>query len=76
MTWREHAAPIIARVIREIGTDDMKKLRRALREAYPYYEREMWPYKVWCDEIRDQLGLKEKKRREKSEQAGQERLFA
>jgi hypothetical protein len=54
-TWRNAAAPIIARVIREVGTDNLPALRRALREAYPWGEKRMRPYKVWCDEIRRQL---------------------
>lgn len=54
-TWRNAAAPIIARVIREVGTDDPVALRRALREAYPWGEKRMHPYKVWLDEIRRQL---------------------
>ena len=54
-TWRTHAAPIIARVIAEVGTDDMKALRKALREAYPFWERKYWPYKVWCDEVKRQI---------------------
>lgn len=55
MTWRAAAAPIIARVIREVGNDDPAALRRALREAYPWGQRSLWPYKVWRDEIRRQL---------------------
>lgn len=57
-SWRDHARPIIAQVIRDVGKADPKKLRQALRDAYPYGERSMWPYKVWCDEVRRQLGLK------------------
>ena len=56
-TWRDHCRPIIAQVILETGKGDMKKLRKALRETYPYGQREMWPYKVWCSEIRKQLRL-------------------
>ncbi len=57
MTWREQCSPIIAEVIKTVGTDDMKVLRKALRDAYPYGERRMWPYKVWCSEIRKQLKI-------------------
>lgn len=57
-TWRDEAAPIIARVIERVGRDDLTALRRALRDAYPWGERRCWPYKVWCDEVRIQLGLK------------------
>ena len=59
-SWRQSASPIISRVIREHGTEDMKALRAALRAAYPFGERAYWPYKVWCDEVRSQLGLKKK----------------
>ena len=55
MKWRKHCAPIIDRVITETGTKDMKKLRKALKEAYPYGERKRWPYKVWLSEIKKQL---------------------
>ena len=60
MTWRNNCQPIIAEVIADVGTDDMKALRKALRDAYPYGERKMWPYKVWCSEVRKQLGLDKK----------------
>jgi hypothetical protein len=56
MTWRMAAAPIIRHVIAETGTHDLPALRRALHAAYPYRERRYWPYKVWCDEVRRQLG--------------------
>lgn len=57
-TWRDSARPIIARVIADVGTDDPKRLKSALRDAYPWGPREYHPYKIWCDEIRVQLGLK------------------
>lgn len=56
MTWRDRARPIIARVIAETGGDDLKLVRKALREAYPFGERAMHPYKVWCSEVNRQLG--------------------
>lgn len=57
MTWREHCTLIIAEVIQEVGTDDMKALKKALVEAYPYGQKKLWPYKVWRSEIRRQLKL-------------------
>lgn len=59
-TWRDIAGPIIARVIQEVGREDKAKLKAALREAYPFGERRYLPYKVWCHEIRIQLGLKKR----------------
>lgn len=60
-TWRDDCAPIIAEVIERVGRDDMKALRKELRAAFPYGERARWPYKVWLDEIRTQLGMKKRK---------------
>jgi hypothetical protein len=73
MRWREHAAPIITNVIKEYG-HDQKLLKTKLREAYPYGERAYHPYKIWCDEIRRQLGTKKVKCKI-VEQPGQGRLF-
>lgn len=58
ITWRSKARPIIIEVIKRNEFDDIKLLRKKLRAAYPFCERRYWPYKVWCDEIRVQLGLK------------------
>jgi hypothetical protein len=58
MSWRQYCAPIIKRVIDQCGTEDMKLLRKKLHAAYPFGERKYHPYKIWCDEIRSQLGLK------------------
>ena len=60
MSWRDSAKPIIQRVISETGRNDLKALRKALREAYPFGERAYHPYKVWCDEVRKQLGTASK----------------
>lgn len=57
-TWREIAAPIIRDVLAQHAGADPSTILKALREAYPFGEREMWPYKVWCDEIRVQTGKK------------------
>jgi hypothetical protein len=53
--WRGIATPIIRRVIEENGTEDMAKLRRALRDAYPWGERRYHPYRIWRDEVKRQL---------------------
>ena len=57
-TWRDKARPIIAAVIAKYGTDDLRFLRSALRDAYPFGERKYHPYRMWCDEVKVQLGLK------------------
>jgi len=56
--WRNHAAPIIARVIAENAGKDENAIKLALREAYPFGQRKYHPYKVWLDEIQVQLGKK------------------
>ena len=54
-SWRDRARPIIAAVIDRVGKGDLKKLKAALREAYPFGLRQYMPYKVWLDEIRRQI---------------------
>lgn len=53
--WRNIAGPIIAEVIARVGREDERVLRKALHHAYPFGERRMHPYKIWCDEVRRQL---------------------
>jgi hypothetical protein len=53
--WRNMAAPIIRQVMAEVGTEDTKKLRRALNHAYPFHEKKLHPYRIWCDEVKRQL---------------------
>jgi hypothetical protein len=57
-TWRDSARPIIAKVLRETKGQDEKVIKKALRDAYPWGQRAMHPYKIWLDEIRRQRGLK------------------
>lgn len=58
MSWRTQLAPIVAKVISEIGKDDLPKLRRGLREKAKEVlgECKYHPYKIWLDEINRQLG--------------------
>lgn len=63
-TWRDIANPIIAGVLKTNKGRTDKEIRKALREAYPWGERAMHPYKIWCDEIKVQMGTKKKKLKE------------
>lgn len=65
--WREVSAPIVAEVVRRVGLADRKALRKALRDAYPFGERERWPYKAWIAEIKVQTGGLRNPRRESSQ---------
>jgi hypothetical protein len=55
-TWREISRPIIEDVIRTVGKDDPKALRKAISAAYPFGERRYWPYKAWLAEVKAQIG--------------------
>lgn len=55
LTWREHARPIVWRVIQENAGKTEKEIRAALFDAYPYGQRKHHPYKIWLDEIKKQL---------------------
>ena len=61
-TWRECSSPLISAVIAENKGKTEKEIRAALRLAYPYGERKYHPYKVWCDEVNQQLHPKPKKK--------------
>lgn len=74
-TWRDSARPIIAEVIKNNPDADAKKLRMLISEAYPFGERRMHPYKIWCDEVKVQLGLKKKKVRGEVINPNQSELF-
>lgn len=61
MTWRDSARPLIAKALEDTKGKPEKDIRAALKAAYPWGERRMHPYKIWCDEIKKQRGLKRKK---------------
>ena len=65
MTWRSHCAPIIRKVLLENIGKPEKQIKKALRDAYPYGQREMHPYKIWCDEIHKQRRTKTPQKIEK-----------
>ena len=60
-TWRQIAAPIIHQVLEDTKGLPEKEIKKALREAYPFGQRAMHPYKIWLDEIKKQRGLKPRK---------------
>jgi len=60
-TWRDSARPLIAKALEATKGKTEQEIRKALRDAYPWGERRMHPYKIWCDEIKVQRGLKRKK---------------
>lgn len=55
-TWRSRCAELIRATIKANQGKSEREIRAALRKVYPWGPREHWPYKVWLDEIRRQLG--------------------
>ena len=60
-TWRDSARPLIAKALTDSKGKSEQEIRKTLRDAYPWGERRMHPYKIWCDEIKVQRGLKKSK---------------
>ena len=51
MSWRDVANGVIRKVLEEHKPITEKEARRLLREAYPFGQRAMHPYKIWCDAV-------------------------
>lgn len=64
--WRTRSRQVIARVMASIPADaTLPQARRLLREAYPFGERAMHPYKIWCNEQRIAINQWRNKEEEK-----------
>lgn len=79
--WRASFLPIIHRTLEATKGQTAKEIRKAIIEAYPLSERKYWPYKVWCDEVRCQKGLRcfggqSAATKKAIKKAGQKELFA
>jgi hypothetical protein len=60
--WRARSLEVINRVIAEHPEADYSALRKALSAAYPFGEREHWPYKVWLACVREALTARDRQR--------------
>lgn len=64
-TWRYYANRTIKQCFDENpelmdfrqNEQSMKAIRKKLKDAYPFGERQYHPYKIWCSEVRFMLGL-------------------
>ena len=58
-TWRAKAGLIIAAAIEEGIANGMTlvEMKRLISSRYPFHERAMHPYKIWCNEVNTQLEL-------------------
>jgi hypothetical protein len=74
-TWRDIARPIIAATLEQAAAMSEKEKRKALREAYPFGQREHHPYKIWLDEIKVQMKKKRFPNRRNPFDANQQSLF-
>lgn len=61
MSWRAKAIPIVRAVLAETAGKSETEISTALFEAYPFGQRQYYPYKIWLDEIRRQRGTKAKR---------------
>ena len=50
--WRQRARSVIEPIWEMHGMKDTPEFRKAVRDAYPFGERAMYPYQVWLDEIK------------------------
>lgn len=57
-TWRDIARPLIYSILQQHADKTEKEKRKLLKDAYPWGERAMHPYKIWCDEVSIQLKKK------------------
>ena len=55
--WKDRARATIERVALSIPDGaTLKERTAAIDAAYPFGEREYWPYRAWCKERRAYLG--------------------
>lgn len=62
--WRQESRRVIETTLADLARTepaaDNRRKRAVLRDAYPFGERAMHPYKCWCQEVRLALGAKPK----------------
>ena len=61
--WREIAATTIVTVITECDSDgitDRDTMKKRINAAYPFGERAYHPYRIWLDEMKQQLDRRER----------------
>ena len=82
MTWGDRARDVIQEVINEHPEADERTLRRLVSEAYPFGQRDYYPYKAWLQAVEQLLGPSPQRiraandrRLRESLRTGQEELF-
>ena len=74
-SWRDIARPLIANTLKDNEGKTEKEIRKALKDAYPFGERAMHPYKIWLDEIKVQMGKRKFGVKNKTINPDQKKLF-
>lgn len=54
-SWRDLSVDVIAPLELEYRDKPYAQFKRALRDAYPFYDRQYHPYKIWCQEQKKAL---------------------
>lgn len=56
-TWREKARDVLLAVLRGAVAEGVgrEELLRRITDAYPFGPRSHYPYRVWCEEVRNLL---------------------
>lgn len=75
MSWRDTSREIISKVLAENKGKDEKAIKKALKDAYPFGQRQYHPYKVWLDEIQIQTGKRRFGVKKESVNKDQSKLF-
>lgn len=67
-TWRQRSAEVIDQTLAGLPKDaTLEQKKSALKAAYPFGIRKYHPYKIWCDEVKNTIGDKPRKRHEADE---------
>lgn len=65
---REMLGELIKDAIAGIDRSDIRQIREALKEAYPFESTREYAYQVWLKEVHCQLGFKLKRSRKHKDQ--------
>jgi hypothetical protein len=50
--WRARSNEVILKVLAETWGQPEREIKKALLDAYPFGERKYYPYKIWCEQIK------------------------
>lgn len=71
-SWRDQSRPLVDMAITEGRRRGLKdrELATFVREAFPWGQRAMYPYRIWLSEVRVQLKIKTPNEIKKAEAKG------